>query len=55
VKRSAEFDLLIVGTTKVGLLERVAVGSFSSQIVGRSECSVAVVKVAGQVKKLLSV
>jgi APA family basic amino acid/polyamine antiporter len=55
VKRSGEFDLLIVGTTKVGLLERVAVGSFSSQIVGRSECSVAVVKVARPVKKLLSV
>jgi len=55
VKRSAEFDLLIVGTAKVGLLERVAVGSFSSQIVGRSECSVAVVKVARPVKRLLSV
>jgi nucleotide-binding universal stress UspA family protein len=55
VKRSAEFDLLILGTTKVGLLERVAVGSFSSQIVGRSECSVAVVKVARPVKKLLPV
>jgi APA family basic amino acid/polyamine antiporter len=55
VKRSAEFDLLIVGTAKVGLLERVAVGSFSSQIVGRSECSVAVVKVARPVKKLISV
>jgi nucleotide-binding universal stress UspA family protein len=55
VKRSSEFDLLIVGTTKVGLLERVAVGSFSSQIVGRSECSVAVVKVARQVKKLIPV
>ena len=55
VKRSAEFDMLIVGTAKVGLLERVAVGSFSSQIVGRSECSVAVVKVARQVKKLIPV
>jgi basic amino acid/polyamine antiporter, APA family len=55
VNRSVEFDLLIVGTAKVGLLERVAVGSFSSQIVGRSECSVAVVKVARSVKKLFSV
>jgi amino acid transporter/nucleotide-binding universal stress UspA family protein len=53
VKRSLDFDLLIVGTTKVGLLERVAVGPFSSQIVSRSECSVAVVKVARKVKKLL--
>ena len=55
VKRSVDFDLLIVGTAKVGLLERVAVGPFSSQIVRRSECSVAVVKVARSVKKLLNV
>jgi APA family basic amino acid/polyamine antiporter len=54
VKRSVDFDLLIVGTAKVGLLERVAVGPFSSQIVRRSECSVAVVKVARPVKKLLN-
>lgn len=54
VQRSAGFDLLIVGTTKVGLLERAVVGSFSSQIVMRSECSVAVVRVAPQVKKLLN-
>jgi APA family basic amino acid/polyamine antiporter len=55
VRRSVEFDLLIVGTTKVGLLERAVVGPFSSQIAMRSECSVAVVKVAPQMKKLLKV
>jgi amino acid transporter/nucleotide-binding universal stress UspA family protein len=55
IKRSADFDLLIVGTTKVGLLERVIVGTFSSQIVMNAECSVAVVKSAPQVKKLLKV
>ena len=55
VKRSADFDLLIVGTTKVGLLERVIVGTFSSQIVMNAECSVAVVKSAPPVKKLLKV
>jgi APA family basic amino acid/polyamine antiporter len=55
VKRSSEFDLLIVGATKVGLLERAVVGRFASQIVMQSECSVAVVRVAQAVKKFLSV
>jgi APA family basic amino acid/polyamine antiporter len=54
-KRSAEFDLLIVGSTKVGLLERATVGRFASQIVMQSECSVAVVRVVQAVKKFLSV
>ncbi|UCB47989.1 MAG: amino acid permease [Deltaproteobacteria bacterium] len=55
VERSSQFDLLIVGTTKVGLLERAVVGPFSSQIVMRSACSVAVVRVAPTVKKFLKV
>jgi len=55
VERSSQFDLLIVGTTKVGLLERAVVGPFSSQIVIRSKCSVAVVRVAPTVKKFLKV
>jgi APA family basic amino acid/polyamine antiporter len=53
VERSSEFDLLIVGTTKVGLLERAVVGPFSSQIAMRSKCSVAVVRVAPAAKKFL--
>ena len=53
VERSSQFDLLIVGTTKVGLLARAVVGSFSSQIVMRSECSVAVVRVAPTARKFL--
>ncbi|MGD9321090.1 MAG: amino acid permease, partial [Desulfobacteraceae bacterium] len=55
VERSSEFDLLIVGTAKVGLLQRAVVGPFSSQIVMRSACSVAVVRVAPTVKKFLKV
>jgi APA family basic amino acid/polyamine antiporter len=51
VKRSSEFDLLVVGTTKVGLLERTVVGPFSSQIAMRSDCAVAVVNSAPVVKK----
>ncbi len=53
VERSSQFDLLIVGTTRVGLLARAVIGSFSSQIVMRSECSVAVVRVAPTAKKFL--
>jgi len=53
VECSSQFDLLIVGTTKVGLLARAVVGSFSSQIAMRSECSVAVVRVAPTAKKFL--
>lgn len=46
VERSSEFDLLIVGATKVGFLERAVIGPFSSQIALRSHCSVAVVRAA---------
>ncbi len=53
VDRSSQFDLLIVGTTKVGLMQRAVVGSFSSQIMIRSDCSVAVVRAAPMVKKFL--
>jgi len=55
VQRSSQFDLLIVGATRVGLMQRAVVGSFSSQIVIRSDCSVAVVRVAPMVKKLLNI
>lgn len=55
VARSSEFDLLVVGATKVRFLEKAAVGPFSSQIVMRSDCSVAVVRVAATVKKILNV
>ncbi len=52
VERSSDFDLLIVGATKVGLLERAVIGPFSSQIALRSCCSVAVVRVAHAAEKL---
>jgi len=52
VERSSDFDLLIVGATKVGLLERAVIGPFSSQIALRSRCSVAVVRVAHAAEKL---
>ena len=55
VERSTNYDLVIVGATKVGFLERAIIGPFSSQIALRSKCSVAVVRVAHAVEKLLNV
>ncbi len=55
LERSPGFDLLIVGATKVGLLERSVVGTFSSQIAIRSECSVAVVRAASLTRKWLNI
>ncbi len=55
VDRSAEFDLLVVGATKVKFLEKAAVGPFSSQIAMRSDCSVAIVRVAPTVKKIMPI
>jgi basic amino acid/polyamine antiporter, APA family len=54
VERSSDFDLLIVGATKVGLLERAVIGPFSSQIALRSRCSVAVVRVAQATEKFVT-
>jgi len=55
VERSGEFDLLIVGATKVKFLEKAAVGPFSSQIATRSGCSVAIVRVAPKLKRIIPV
>jgi nucleotide-binding universal stress UspA family protein/cytidylate kinase len=53
VAQSKEFDLLIMGTTKVGIFERDKVGSVAAQVVEKAECSVAVVRVISPVKKTL--
>uniref|UniRef100_UPI0024A938BC universal stress protein n=1 Tax=Phaeodactylibacter xiamenensis TaxID=1524460 RepID=UPI0024A938BC len=45
VEKSGEFDLLIVGTTKVGFLQRMVVGNFTTQLTERAHCSVAIVRV----------
>jgi amino acid transporter len=52
VERSSDFDLLIVGATKVGFLERAVIGPFSTQIALRSRCSVAVVRVVQTVERV---
>jgi amino acid transporter/nucleotide-binding universal stress UspA family protein len=51
VERSREFDLLIVGSSKVGIFEKVVVGAFAVQVVERSQCSVAVVRAIPPHKK----
>ncbi len=53
VETSKNFDLLIVGTTKSGLLQRATVGTFSTQIAERSSCSVAVVRVVPRAQKIM--
>ncbi|KGE88162.1 MAG: amino acid permease [Phaeodactylibacter xiamenensis] len=45
VEKSGEFDILIVGTTKVGFLQRMVVGNFTTQLTERAHCSVAIVRV----------
>ena len=45
VEASKNFDLLVVGTTKVGFLQRMVVGNFSTQLTERAHCSVAIVRV----------
>jgi len=53
VEKSTEFDLLIVGTTKVAMLEQAVVGSFATQIAERSHCSVAIVRVVPTPEKII--
>lgn len=53
VARSENFDLLIVGTTKVGMLQRIVVGNFATQITERAQCDVAIVKVLSISRKLV--
>ena len=53
VARSENFDLLIVGTTRVGMLQQIVVGNFSTQITERAHCDVAIVKVMSISRKLV--
>ncbi len=53
VEKSAHFDLLIVGATKVGLLQQMVVGNFATQITERAQCSVAIVRVNPLGRKLI--
>ena len=54
VEKSAEYDLLIVGTTRISLLEHATVGSFTTQLVERSQCSVAIARVISTTRKAVS-
>ncbi|WP_020529637.1 amino acid permease [Flexithrix dorotheae] len=54
IEKSSEFDLLIVGTSKVKLLERAVVGHFSTQLAERAACSIAVVRTVTTAKKLIN-
>ena len=52
-EESKKFDLLIVGTTKVGFFQKAVVGSFAAQVVERAACSVAAVRVISPVRRTL--
>ncbi|GJM32713.1 MAG: amino acid transporter [Saprospiraceae bacterium] len=53
VEKSKEFDLLVVGTTKVGFLQRMTVGNFATQLTARALCNVAIVRVLPMGRKLV--
>ena len=53
VEKSKDFDLLIVGTSKVGLLQRMVVGNFTTQLTERAHCSVAIVRVRPIARRVL--
>ncbi|NBC09158.1 MAG: amino acid permease [Bacteroidetes bacterium] len=54
IEKSAAYDLLIVGTTKVGILQQMVLGKFATQITERAHCSVAVVRVLPIGRKLVT-
>ncbi|MGW8181782.1 MAG: universal stress protein [bacterium] len=54
VERSSEFDLLVVGSSRVGLFQTIVVGAFAARLVERSRCSVAVVRTIPPSRKTLS-
>ena len=51
---SKKFDLLVIGTTKVGFFEKAVVGSFAAQVLERAHCSVAAVRVISTMRKTLN-
>ncbi len=53
IEQSANFDLLIIGTTKVGFLEKAVVGAFAIQVAEQAQCSVAVVKTITKAKQII--
>jgi len=54
VERSEDFDLLIIGSSRVGLFEKIVVGAFAARVVERSKCSVAVVRAIPPSRKTLT-
>jgi basic amino acid/polyamine antiporter, APA family len=52
-EESAHFDLLVVGTAKVGFLRQMVLGNFATQLTERAQCSVAITRVRPMAKKLV--
>ena len=54
VNKSRELDLLVVGTTKSGFLGQESIGSFSTMIAQKADCSVAIVRRAPALRRIMA-
>jgi len=52
VSQSQNYDLMIIGTTKTGVLQRAVMGSFATEFAERAQCAVAIVKVVRNAEKI---
>jgi amino acid transporter len=50
---SLDLDLLIVGTTRVSLLQRAVIGSFAAELAEQAYCPVAIVRASQGVRKFI--
>jgi len=52
IEESKKYDLMIIGTTKTGVMQRAVIGSFATEFAERAYCSVAIVKVVRSAEKI---
>lgn len=52
IKQSSEYDLLIVGTTKVGFFQQAVIGTFATELAEQAKCPVAIVRVVKSSHKI---
>lgn len=52
IEQSQNFDLMIIGTTKTGVMQRAVMGSFATEFAERAQCAVAIVKVVRSAEKI---
>ena len=52
IEQSKNYDLMIIGTTKTGVMQRAVMGSFATEFAERAKCTVAIVKVVRSAEKI---